>query len=79
MHKTTLNKLQRVLRINILLGLFISLFAGFMIFTNQYEGVTSSQPAETLLSWIGITALLYTLGFWFACLFKQQLFRRINH
>ena len=79
MHKTTLNKLQRVFRLNILLGLFITLFAGFMIFTNQYNGVSSRESAETLLSWIGITSLFYTVGFWFACLFKQQLFHRINH
>jgi len=65
---------QRVFRINMLLGVLVAAIAIFMIITGQYENIQSRQAAETFLGWTAIAGLLYTVGFWFACMFRQQLF-----
>ena len=65
---------QRVFRLNMLIGVIVAAIAIFMIITGQYENIQSRQTTEALLGWTAIVGLLYSVGFWFACMFRQQLF-----
>lgn len=65
---------QRVFRVNMLVGFLIAAVAIFLIITGTYDSIQTRQSSETLLSWVAIAGMLYSVGFWFACLFRQQLF-----
>lgn len=71
---TLLCKLQRILRLNMLLGLAVTLIATYLIITGSYDSIQARQSEETLLSWVAIIGLLYTFGFWIACVFRKQFF-----
>jgi len=73
--ETLLRKLQRALRFNMLLGLTITVISTYMIITGTYDSIQSRQTEETLLSWIAIIGLMYTFGFWIACVFRNQFFK----
>jgi len=72
---TMLRKLQRALRLNMLLGLSVTVISTYMIITGQYDSIQSRQTEETLLSWIAIIGLMYTFGFWISCVFRNQFFK----
>lgn len=72
---TLLRKLQHALRFNMLLGLTVTVVSTYMIITGQYDNIQSRQAEETLLSWIAILGLMYTFGFWIACVFRKQFFK----
>jgi len=74
---TVLRKLQRVLRVNMLLGLTVTIVSTYMIITGTYDNIASRQAGETMLSWIAIIGLMYTFGFWIACVFRNQFFKSI--
>lgn len=74
----TLRGHQRIFRINMLIGVLIAATAIFLIITGQYESIQARQASETLLGWVGISGMLYSVGFWFACLFRQQLFFKVS-
>jgi len=69
---------QRVFRVNMLVGFLIAAVATFLIITGTYDSIQTRQASETLLGWIAIAGMLYSIGFWFACLFRQQLFLKTN-
>lgn len=75
----TLRGHQRVFRINMLIGFLITAVAIFFIITGQYESIQSRQASETLLGWVAISGLLYSVGFWFTCMFRQQLFLKASN
>ena len=70
---------QRVFRINMLIGFIVTAIATYFIITGQYDGIQARQSTESLLSWVAITGMLYTVGFWFACLFRQQFFLKADN
>lgn len=74
----TLRGHQRVFRINMLIGVLIAAIAIFLIITGQYESIQTRQTSEAILGWVAISGLLYSVGFWFACLFRQQLFLKVS-
>ncbi len=73
-----LRKLQRALRLNMLLGLSVTVISTYMIITGQYDSIQSRQAEETLLSWVAIIGLMYTFGFWIACVFRNQFFKNTS-
>ncbi len=75
----TLRGHQRVFRINMLIGFLITAAAIFLIITGQYESIQARQASEALFGWMAISGLLYSVGFWFACLFRQQLFLKTSN
>jgi len=74
--ETLLRKLQRALRFNMLLGLTVTVISTYMIITGTYDSIQSRQTEETLLSWVAIIGLMYTFGFWIACVFRNQFFKK---
>ena len=70
-----LQKLQRVLRVNMLLGLTVTIVSTYMIITGTYDNIESRQAGETMLSWVAIIGLMYTFGFWITCVFRNQFFK----
>jgi len=71
-----LHKLQRALRFNMLLGLTVTVISTYMIITGTYDSIQARQAQETLLSWVAIIGLMYTFGFWIACVFRNQFFKK---
>jgi len=65
---------QRIFRLNMLIGFALACFSIFMIITGTYENIQARQAAESLFGWLAIIGMLYSVGFWFACLFRQQIF-----
>ena len=65
---------QRIFRFNMLIGFTLACFSIFMIITGTYESIQARQAAESLFGWLAIIGMLYSVGFWFACMFRQQLF-----
>jgi len=76
MSDTMLQKFKRIFRINMLIGLIITVVATYMIITGTYDGIESRRSTETILSWTAIAGVIYTVGFWFACMFRKQFFQR---
>jgi len=76
MTDSLLNKFKRVFRLNMLIGLIITISATYFIITGSYEGIESRQSTETILGWTAIAGLIYTVGFWFACMFREQFFKQ---
>jgi len=72
---TLLRKLQRALRFNMLLGLAVTVISTYLIITGTYDNIEARQSQETLLSLIALTGLVYTFGFWIACVFRKQFFK----
>ncbi len=75
MSDNLLQKFKHIFRINMLLGLVVTVAAIYLIITGSYDGIQSRQSSETILSWTAIIGLLYTVGFWFACMFRKQFFQ----
>ena len=75
MSDTLLDKFKRIFRINMLVGLVITVIATYLIITGQYDTIQSRQISESVLGWTAIAGLLYTVGFWFACMFRRQFFQ----
>ena len=69
---------QRVFRLNMLIGFLITAVASFLIITGTYDSIQTRQASEALLGWVAIAGILYSVSFWFACLFRQQLFLKVN-
>ena len=69
---------QRVFRINMLIGFIVTAIAIFLIITGTYDSMQTRQASEALLGWVAIAGMLYAVGFWFACMFRQQLFLKTN-
>ena len=78
MSDTMLQKFKRIFRLNMLIGLIITIAATYMIITGSYDGIQARQSTETILGWTAIAGLLYTVGFWFACMFRKQFFQNIS-
>jgi len=78
MSDTMLQKFKRIFRLNMLIGLIITTVATYMIITGSYDGIQARQSTETILGWTAIAGLLYTVGFWFACMFRKQFLQGIS-
>lgn len=76
MSETMLQNFKRIFRINMLIGLIITVVATYMIITGSYDGIEARRSTETILSWTAIAGVIYTVGFWFACMFRKQFFQR---
>lgn len=72
---TTIRKLQKALRINMLMGLAITVIATYLIITNTYPNIQARQSQETVLSIIALSGLFYTFVSWLACVFRKQFFQ----
>ena len=75
MSDTMLQKFKRIFRINMLIGLTITVVATYMIITGSYNGLEDRNSTEALLGWTAIAGVLYTVSFWFACMFRKQFFQ----
>ena len=75
MSDTMLQKFKRIFRINMLIGLIITVIATYMIITGTYEGLEARRSTEAILGWTAIAGVVYTVGFWFACIFRKQFFQ----
>lgn len=71
-----LRTLQRALRINMLLGLSVTIIATYLLITGTYDNIQTRQVEETFLGWVAIVGLLYTFSFWIACVFRKQFFQK---
>ncbi|MCW8936253.1 MAG: hypothetical protein OQK98_16185 [Gammaproteobacteria bacterium] len=76
MSDTMLQTFQRIFRVNMLIGLSVTVVAIYMIITGSYEGLEARRSTEAILSWTAIAGVIYTVGFWFACMFRKQFFQR---
>lgn len=76
MPDTMLQKFKRIFRINMLIGLVITIAAIYMIITGTYEGIDTRRSTEAILGWTAIAGVLYTVSFWFACMFRKQFFQK---
>lgn len=78
-----LRKLQKALRINMLLGLGITVISTYMIITGTYDNIQERQTQETILGVIALAGLFYTFVSWLACVFRKQFFQeppaQLNH
>lgn len=79
-----IQKLQKVLRLNMFLGLLVTVISTYLIITGNYDSIQSRQNEETLLSWAALIGLFYTFVFWILCVFRNQFFKsdhqaEINH
>ena len=75
MSDTMLQKFKHIFRINMFIGLIVTIVATYMIITGSYEGLQSRETTESILGWTAIAGILYTVSFWFACLFREQFFQ----
>lgn len=69
---------QRVFRINMVIGFIVAVVATFLVITGTYDNIQARQATEAFLGWTAIAGVLYSVGFWFACMFRQQLFLKPN-
>ena len=76
MSNSLLDKFKRIFRFNMLIGLIITVVATYFIITGSYDGIQSRQSSEAILGWTAIVGLVYTVGFWFACMFRKQIFQK---
>ncbi len=76
MSDSLLNKFKRIFRVNMLIGLIITITATYFIITGSYDGIQARQSTESILGWTAIVGLVYTVGFWFACMFRKQIFQK---
>ena len=76
MSDSMLQKFKRIFRINMLIGLTITIIATYLIITGSYEGIEARRSTEAILGWTAIAGVIYTVGFWFACMFRKQFFQR---
>ena len=67
-------KLQRVFRLNMLIGLVIAAIATYFIITGSYGSIQSREAAETTMGWVAVGGLLYVAAFWYMCVFRNQFF-----
>lgn len=75
MSDSMLQKFKRIFRINMLIGLTITIIATYLIITGSYEGIEARRSTEAILGWTAIAGVIYTVGFWFACMFRKQFFQ----
>ncbi len=76
MSDSLLDRFKRIFRVNMLIGLIITVTATYFIITGSYDGIQSRQSTEAILGWTAIAGLIYTVGFWFACMFRKQIFQK---
>ena len=69
-----LNKLRKVFRINMLLGLVVSIIAVYYMITGTYVNIQAREATESLLGLVGIGGMLYLVGFWYMCVFRKHIF-----
>jgi len=75
MSDSLLNKFKHIFRLNMLIGLIITVTTIYFIISGSYDGIQARQSTETTLGWTAIVGLIYTVGFWFACMFRKQIFQ----
>jgi len=75
MSDSMLQKFKRIFRINMLIGLTITMIATYMIITGSYSDIETRSSTEAILGWTAIAGVLYTVSFWFACMFRKQFFQ----
>lgn len=68
-----------LLRFNMILGLLVTTVALFLFITGHYEATEARQSTELVLSWVATAGILYSISFWFACMFRKQLFHDLDH
>jgi len=71
-----LNMLRKIFRANMVIGLIVAIIATYFIITGTYENIQARETAEMTLSWVGIGGMLYLVGFWYMCVFKNHIFFR---
>lgn len=72
---SSLNKLQKALRANMLIGLIFTVVSTYMVITGTYDNIQQRETQELLLSILALGGLFYTFVFWIACVFRKQLFQ----
>ncbi len=70
-----LDKLQKALRFNMLLGLVVTVVSTYMVITGTYDNIQQRETQETILSALALFGLFYTFVFWIACVFRKQFFQ----
>lgn len=71
-------RLQRIFRVNMLIGFVVAAVTVYFILTGHYDNLQQRLGAESLLNKIAIGGILYTVGFWYLCVFRKQIFAKLN-
>lgn len=75
MSESKARKLNRLFKLNIILGVLIFAISCFFMITGEYESLAMRQQAESMLNLIGLGAMLYAVGFWYLNTFANPLKR----
>jgi len=51
------------------------MIATYMIITGSYNDIEARRSTEAILGWTAIAGVVYTVSFWFACMFRKQFFQ----
>jgi len=71
----TLSKLKKVLRINMLLGVLVTIVSTYLMITGTYDNIQQREAQEMLLSIIALSGIFYTFVLWLTCVFRKQFFQ----
>jgi presenilin-like A22 family membrane protease len=72
------SRLQRIFRVNILIGILVAAATVYFILTGHYENLQQRIGAESLMNKIALGGILYAIGFWYLCVFRKQIFARLS-
>ena len=62
---------RRILRINVVAGLFIFVVAVVLSITGEYSNIADRKIAETMLNYIAMGGLLYAASSWIFCVMSK--------
>lgn len=69
-------RMKRLFRVNMLIGVLVTAAAVFMMLTGHYENLQQRLAADKILNFMVVGGLLYSVGFWYMCVFRKQLFEK---
>ncbi|HID48252.1 MAG TPA: hypothetical protein EYP40_01335 [Chromatiales bacterium] len=67
------------IRANIVLGLIIVAVSMYLMVTGEYATIQARQEADAMLTRYGVGGLIYTVVFWYLCLFGKPFLQPSRH
>ena len=71
-------KLKKVFRINMLIGLLVVAVSVFFILNGHYDNLQQRLSAEAWMNGLAVGGILYMVSFWYMCVFRKYLFSKVN-
>ena len=71
-------KLKRIFRLNMAIGFLVTAVSVYLILTGHYDNLQQRIGAEAMMNKVAVGGLLYVAGFWYMCVFRKQIFSKIN-